>query len=103
MRMVKLRPAAPTMNWRRVTPLCRVVVVMVSALPYGALDRAHDARIGSAAAHVRTHVVLDFLTCRAWVRREHCRGAHELARLAVAALRHALGEPGALQSVHATG
>src|SRR3989442_7374002 len=103
MSTVKVRPAAPTMNWRRVMPLCGVFVVMALALPHGALDRAHDARIGAAAAHVRAHVVLDLLARRARVRREQRRGAHELARLAVAALRDALGEPRALQRVHAIG
>src|SRR5438477_284461 len=39
-RTVNVRPAAPTMNSRR--------VVMALALPHGALDRAHDARIGAA-------------------------------------------------------
>src|SRR5260221_14443324 len=92
-RTVKVRPAAPTMNSRR--------VVMASALLHGALDRAHEARIGAAAAHVRAHVVLDLLARRARVRGEQRRGAHQLARLAVAALRHALGEPRFLQGVHA--
>src|SRR5712692_6408174 len=104
---VKVRPAAPTMNWRRVMPACGMLwfmgVVMASALPHGALDRAHDARIGAAAAHVRAHVVLDLLARRIRFRREQRRGAHQLARLAVAALRHALGEPRALQRVHAIG
>src|SRR6266568_1332568 len=101
---VKVRPAAPTMNRRRVMPLCNVfVVVMASSLPHGALDRAHDARIGAAAADIGAHVVLDLRARRARVRREQRRGAHELARLAVAALRHALGEPRALQRVHAVG
>src|SRR6266850_7854644 len=66
---VKVRPAAPTMNSRR--------VVMASALLHGALDRAHDARIGAAAAHVRAHVVLDLLARRARVRGEQRRGAHQ--------------------------
>src|SRR5712691_7013740 len=101
---VKVRPAAPTMNWRRVMPLCNVfVVVMALSLPHGALDRAHDARIGAAAADVGAHLVLDLRARRARVRREQRRGAHELARLAVAALRHALGEPRALQRVHPIG
>src|SRR2546426_10709463 len=99
MRTVKVRPAAPTMNWRRVMPLWRVLVVMASALPHGALDRAHDARIGAAAAHVRAHVILDFPARRARVRGEQRRGAHQLPRLAVAALRHALGEPRSLQRI----
>src|SRR5712691_3316295 len=104
MSTVKVRPAAPTMNWRRVMPLCNVfVVVMALSLPHGALDRAHDARIGAAAADVGAHLVLDLRARRARVRREQRRGAHELARLAVAALRHALGEPRALQRVHSIG
>src|SRR5258706_15748790 len=68
-RTVKVRPAAPTMNSRR--------VVMASALLHGALDRAHDARIGAAAAHVRAHVVFDLLARRARVRGEQRRGAHQ--------------------------
>src|SRR5712691_2026857 len=104
MSTVKVRPAAPTMNWRRVMPLCNVfVVVMALSLPHGALDRAHDARIGATAADVGAHVVLDLRARRARVRREQRRGAHELARLGVAALRHALGEPRALQRIHSIG
>src|SRR2546423_1781874 len=88
-RTVNVRPAAPTMNSRR--------VVMALALPHGALDRAHDARIGSAAAHVRAHVVLDLCARRARVSGEKRRPAHQLTRLAVAPLRPPLGRPARLR------
>src|SRR5258707_12120088 len=89
---VKVRPAAPTMNSRR--------VVMASALLHGALDRAHDARIGADAAHVRAHLGLDLLPRRARVRGEQRRAAHQLARLALAAFRHSLREPRLLRVAH---
>src|SRR5947207_10616025 len=71
------------------------------ALPRGALDGAHDPRVSPATADVGAHVVPDLRARRARIRREQRGGAHQLARLAVAALRHALGEPGALQRVQA--
>src|SRR6267142_1233341 len=84
-RTVKVRPAAPTMNSRR--------VVMALALLHGAFDRAHDARIGAAAAHVRAHVVLDLCARRARVRGEQCRGAHQLARLPLTVKLIAISTP----------
>src|SRR5262245_1141048 len=70
-----------------------------SGLPSSALDRAHDALIGAAAADVRTHVFDDLVTRRLWVLLEQVGGAHDLSGLAVAALRHLLGQPGLLQRV----
>src|SRR5258707_4669713 len=71
-RTVKVRPAAPTMNSRR--------VVMALALLHGALDRANDARIRAAAAHVPAHVVLDLCARRAPARGEQRLSSHQLAR-----------------------
>src|SRR5262245_8857857 len=68
-----------------------------------ALDRAHDAVVGPAAADVRLHVALDFLPRRARVLPEQRGGAHDLPRLAIAALRHLLREPGLLQRVARVG
>src|SRR5438132_3333746 len=91
---VKVRPAAPTMN-------CRRVIVSMSGLLRRALDRAHDARIRSATADVRAHVLLDLLARRMRIGGKERGRAHDLARLTVAALRHAFREPRALQRIEA--
>ena len=77
-------------------------MVMVSLLR-GALDGAHDARIGAAAADVAVHVRDDLLARRLLVLREQRRRLHDLAGLAVAALRHLLGDPRLLQRMAAVG
>ena len=95
-------PAAPTITWRRDTWRSKLrsdVLVHGSALPRGALDRAHDALIGSAAADVGAHVLDDLGARRLRLLLEQVGRAHDLAGLAVAALRHLLGEPGLLQRV----
>src|SRR5207302_1367593 len=62
-----------------------------------ALDRGDDLVVGAAAAEVARHVLHDLLARRVFRLREQCRGGHDLARLAVAALRHLLGDPRLLQ------
>src|SRR5262245_24082945 len=54
--IANVRPAAPTISWRRdrrgLSLEDRLCCVMALALPRGALDGAHDALIGAAAADV---------------------------------------------------
>src|SRR5436190_18526942 len=60
------------------------------------MNRGADAAVGSAAANVAGHGVIDIRVRWLWIFRKQCRRAHDLARLAVAALRHVLGDPGLL-------
>src|ERR1700751_5547472 len=62
----------------------------------GAVDRLADAEVGSATAKIAGHGVVDVCVCRFGVSREERGGGHDLARLAVSALRHLLGDPSAL-------
>src|SRR6267143_3703335 len=62
-----------------------------------ALDRGDDLVVGAAAAQVARHVLHDLLARRVFRLRKQCRSGHDLARLAVAALRHLLGDPRLLQ------
>src|SRR6185436_7701117 len=87
----KVSPAAPSMKRRLprfFIPLPSSLIPFISHLLRGALDRAYDPRIGAAAADVRAHVLHDLLAARVAVFPEERRGAHDLAGLAVAALRH---------------
>src|SRR6185312_6396582 len=63
----------------------------------GADDRLLDTTVGHAAAEVAVHVSDDLGLGRIVVLREQRRGLHDLAGLAVAALRDLLGDPGDLQ------
>src|SRR5262249_16768037 len=74
-----------------------------SALLRDALDGADDARIGAAATDIGRHVLDDLRARRFRIVRQQVGGAHDLARLAVAALRHLLGEPGLLYRVRRVG
>ena len=62
-----------------------------------------DARIGHAAAEIAVHVRDDFFLGRIAVLGEQRCGLHDLAGLAVAALRNLLGDPGPLQRMFALG
>src|SRR6266513_175734 len=68
-----------------------------------ALDRGDDLVVGAAAAEVARHVLHDLLARRGLRLREQCRSGHDLARLAVAALRNLLGDPRLLQRMIALG
>src|ERR1700722_8671634 len=68
-----------------------------------ALDSAEDARIGPAPADVAIHVANNVITARIFVAREQRRSLHDLAGLAVAALRHLQINPGFLQRMIAVG
>src|SRR3974377_2176126 len=67
-----------------------------SSLPSGALNGAHNARIGAASTDVAVHVSDDLLARRLLVGGEQCRRLHDLAGLAVPASRHLLRNPGLL-------
>src|SRR5260221_534125 len=66
------------------------------------MNRGPDALVGAAAADVR-HRRVDLSVGRLWFLAEQCGRGHDLARLAVAALRHVLGDPGLLHPVRRVG
>src|SRR5256886_13729488 len=68
----------------------------------GAVDGGADPLVRAAAADVR-HRGVDVGIARSGVLREQRGGGHDLARLAVAALRHILRDPGLLHRVGAVG
>src|SRR2546426_4660006 len=92
------RPAPTTeavcRNSRRVT----WVWAPISRLLRRAVDGGADALVGAAAADVR-HRGVDIGVARAAVLGEQRYRGHDLAGLAVAALRHVLGDPGPLHGV----
>src|SRR2546426_6164375 len=96
------RPAPTTeavwRNSRRVT----WVWAPMSRLLRRAVDGGADPLVGAAAADVR-HRGIDIGVARAAVLGEQRCGGHDLAGLAVAALRHVLGDPGPLHPVAAAG
>src|SRR5215213_7873335 len=75
----------------------------MSGLLCGLLDGGDDAGVGAAAADVAVHVTEDLVAARAFVRGEELGGLHDLARLAVAALRHGLVDPRLLQRMRGGG
>src|SRR5258706_4728787 len=62
-------------------------------------DRDADAIVGSATAYVAAHRAVDFRVGGPFDFDEQGRGAHDLARLAVAALRHVVLDPRRLQGL----
>src|SRR5262249_16814066 len=62
----------------------------------GELDRLADAYIGSAAADVAAHGIVDVGIGRVRLASQQRRGGHDLSRLAVAALDDFMIEPGLL-------
>src|SRR6267378_5503409 len=62
----------------------------------GLLDGRTDTRIGTATADVAGHGIVDIRIARPGRRGEQCACRHDLARLAVPALRHVEREPGRL-------
>src|SRR5258708_28878164 len=79
------------------------MLVHGSALPRRALDRADDFQIGAAAADIAVHMRDDLGPRRILVVREQLGRLHDMAGLAIAALRHLLGDPGFLQRMAAVG
>lgn len=62
-----------------------------------------DAHVRPAAAEIAAHSGINFAVRRAWVFGEQRRGRHNLARLAITALRHVQVDPCFLQRVRAIG
>src|ERR671924_12 len=73
---------------------------LISRSLRGAMDGRPDALVGAAAADVR-HRLVDVRVGRVRLLGEQRRGGHDLPRLAVAALRHVLRDPGPLDRVRA--
>jgi hypothetical protein len=75
--------------------------MIVMAQPsFAAISTAAMMRwVGSAAADVAVHVLDNLRAARIFVRRQQFGGLHDLAGLAVAALRHLQLDPGLLQGV----
>src|SRR5215475_1283991 len=96
------RPAAPSISWRRVQSVLLRGLFM-SRLPCGKLDRPYDALIGAAPADIRAHVLDDLRAGWLRVLSKEVGRAHDLAGLAIAALRHSLGEPGFLHRMRGVG
>src|SRR5579871_5648036 len=66
------------------------------------MDRFADAIVGSASAKIARHRLIDLLVRRSRRFRQESHGGHDLAGLAVATLRHLLGDPGLLHGMKAT-
>src|SRR3954447_3211842 len=91
------RPAAPIITCRRDSGISECLMgLFMSRLLRGALDRAHDALISPAAADVGAHVLDDLGARRLRILLEQIGRAHDLAGLAIAALRYSVGKPGFL-------
>src|SRR5262245_65992909 len=88
----KVRPAAPTMTWRRDRREERICRVM-SGLPGSALDGTHDPLVRAAAADGGAHMIDDLLARRLGLALQQLGRAHDLSGRAIAALRHCLCEP----------
>src|ERR1700683_1734454 len=71
-------------SWLRLERLCR------------GMDRRANTGIGSAAANVAAHRGIDVSVGRRCIFFKQCRGRHDLAGLAVAALRYLQRDPGGL-------
>src|SRR6516164_5025172 len=69
----------------------------------GRLDGGGDALVAATAADVAAHCVVDLGLGRVLGRRQQCGGLHDLAGLAIAALRDIQGAPGLLHRMVAVG
>src|SRR6185295_757766 len=90
--LLPVNTAERTRNSRRVS-FVSVISGMAGALLHdlrGALDRTDDPRIGGAAAQIPVHAVHDLFVGWIGVLREQRGRLHDLAGLAIAALRHLL-------------
>src|SRR2546425_482706 len=65
--------------------------------PRSEMDRPPDARISSTPAYIAGHAVVNVVICRMGIFAQQHGRSHDLPRLAVAALRHVLGDPSLLQ------
>src|SRR6266851_2581557 len=97
----------PTRNWRRFTRPAVALRANVSVMSDllgpaahvlgGAFDGFLDPHISHAAAEIAVHRLDDLRIARVGVPLQQRRRLHDLPRLAPAALRHLLGDPGPLQ------
>src|SRR6267143_2063215 len=99
---LEIRNARREMLWKAM-PSNPGFMAASSCFSRRALDRGDDLVVGAAAAKIAVHVLHDLLSRRAFRPGKQRRRGHELARLAVAALRHLLGDPRLLQRVIAVG
>src|SRR5260370_12568335 len=87
----------PPRNPRRLTfSIAACTCPVMSRSCSGRLDGGGDALITAAAADVAAHRTVDLVFGRVLVRRDQCGGLHDLARLAIPALRDIQGAPGFL-------
>src|SRR5215471_17445219 len=113
-----LAPATPSLrNSRRSTDSAMLIVasgsLRIAPLPHfvisllleigRAMDRASNRLVGAAAADVAAHGLVDVSVGRIWRAREQCGGGHDLAALAIAALRHVDLQPGLLHRMRPIG
>src|SRR6267143_506777 len=99
---LEIRNARREMLWKAM-PSNPAFMAASSCFSRRALDRGDDLVVGAAAAEVARHVLHDLLASRVFRLGEERGRGHDLARLAVAALRHLLGDPRLLQRVIALG
>ena len=85
--------AEPTMKARR-ERFCMCPSHFSAIFGRGRVDRGADARIGSATAEIAGHHLVDVFVRRLGDQFEKRDGLHDLAGLAVAALRHLMFDPG---------
>jgi len=93
-----VRPAPALRKSRRLRLTIPIPFMRASyaSVAVALLDRGADAVVGAAAADVTAHRGVDVGIARLAFDCEQRRRAHDLARLAVAALRHVLCNPGRL-------
>src|SRR3954462_15172887 len=101
---ISCRPSPATaMAKERMPDDFRNVLRSMSRLLRRALDGGDDAVVRAAAADVAVHVADDVRARGLRIGGEELRGFHDLSRLAVAALRHLLGDPRFLQRMRGIG
>src|SRR5258706_10517596 len=88
------REAPAARNWRRVVMSAPLLVVARTLRR--ALDSFADSHISAAAANVPRHGGVDIAIGRARLGGEQCRCGHDLAGLAITALRRFQLDPGLL-------
>src|SRR5690242_11860729 len=85
---IRLAPAMPTRKPRRDGRCRRSAIRLLPKRGRRPLDSLADAEIGHAAAEVAGHDSVDVLIARRWKILKEGRRLHDLAGLAVTALRH---------------
>src|SRR4051812_45548353 len=101
--MIWSRSPAIAMAKERAPADWRNCLRSMSRLLRRALDGGDDAVVGAAAADVAVHVADDLVARGLRVGGEELGRFHDLSRLAVAALRHLLRDPGLLQRMRRVG